>query len=52
MSKDNSKEMRLTEIALSQDAKNYHAWQHRQWIIQTFKYETIFNREIIDFAVL
>ncbi|EHH28461.1 hypothetical protein EGK_18901, partial [Macaca mulatta] len=22
---------------LNQDAKNYHAWQHRQWVIQEFK---------------
>ena len=36
---DPSKELRLTEIVLSQDAKNYHAWQHRQWVIKTFKYD-------------
>ena len=34
---DPSKELRLTEIVLSQDAKNYHAWQHRQWVLKTFK---------------
>jgi hypothetical protein len=34
---DPSKDLRLTEIVLSQDAKNYHAWQHRQWIVKTFK---------------
>ena len=33
---DPSKELRLTEVVLSGDQKNYHAWQHRQWAIQTF----------------
>ena len=32
-----AKELRLTEIVLSADAKNYHAWQHRQWVMKTFK---------------
>ncbi len=32
------KEMRFTEIILSVDPKNYHAWQHRQWAMQQFKY--------------
>ena len=36
-SQDPSKELRLTEIVLSQDAKNYHAWQYRQWVIKTFE---------------
>ncbi|PSN38562.1 hypothetical protein C0J52_14822 [Blattella germanica] len=34
---DPSYELSLTESILSQDAKNYHAWQHRQWVIRTFK---------------
>lgn len=34
---DASKELRLTEIIFSQDAKNYHAWEHRQWVLRTFK---------------
>ena len=29
-------ELALTEGVLAQDAKNYHAWQYRQWIISTF----------------
>jgi len=29
-------ELRFVEMILSQDAKNYHAWQHRQWVISTF----------------
>lgn len=33
---DASQELRLTEIILASDAKNYHAWQHRQWVIRTF----------------
>ena len=28
---------RFTEMILSHDAKNYHAWQHRQWAIATFE---------------
>ena len=26
----------MTAAVLEQDAKNYHAWQHRQWTIRTF----------------
>lgn len=33
---DPSAELRFCEIILSQDAKNYHAWQHRQWVVHTF----------------
>lgn len=40
---NSSKELRLTEIVLSQDAKNYHAWQHRQWVIKTF---SLFDKEL------
>lgn len=31
---DPSQELVLTARVLSEDAKNYHAWQHRQWVIQ------------------
>lgn len=31
-------ELVLTEKILETDAKNYHAWQHRQWVLRTFKY--------------
>lgn len=34
---DPSHELRFTEIILASDAKNYHAWQYRQWVIKTFK---------------
>lgn len=30
---DYSQELALTARVLSEDAKNYHAWQHRQWVI-------------------
>jgi len=33
---DPSQELKLTESILQQDAKNYHAWQHRQWVIREF----------------
>lgn len=28
---------------LAQDAKNYHAWQHRQWVLDTFN---LFENEL------
>lgn len=31
---DPSEELEFIADILSQDAKNYHAWQHRQWVIQ------------------
>lgn len=31
---DASRELELTAETLSEDGKNYHAWQHRQWVIQ------------------
>ena len=30
-------ELRLTNEVLKQDGKNYHAWQHRQWVIRNYK---------------
>jgi len=31
-------ELELTySLLLSHDPKNYHVWQHRQWILQVFK---------------
>ena len=33
---DPSEELALTEAVLGEDAKNYHAWQYRQWIITTY----------------
>lgn len=29
-------ELEVTEAVLEADDKNYHAWQHRQWVIHTF----------------
>jgi protein farnesyltransferase/geranylgeranyltransferase type-1 subunit alpha len=29
-------ELELTIKFLKEDAKNYHAWQHRQWVLTTF----------------
>ena len=34
---DPSQELLMTETVLQEDGKNYHAWQHRQWAIRTFK---------------
>ncbi|CAL8098385.1 unnamed protein product [Orchesella dallaii] len=31
------RELKLTEEILNNDPKNYHAWQHRQWILRVFK---------------
>lgn len=33
-SKDPSQELELTARVLREDAKNYHAWQHRQWVVK------------------
>ena len=33
--KDPSKELQFTESILQMDAKNYHAWSHRQWVLST-----------------
>ncbi|XP_037600675.1 protein farnesyltransferase/geranylgeranyltransferase type-1 subunit alpha [Cebus imitator] len=35
--RDPSQELEFIADILNQDAKNYHAWQHRQWVIQEFK---------------
>ena len=34
---DPSKELELTARTLEEDGKNYHAWQHRQWVIQVWE---------------
>ena len=34
---DPSKELELTARTLDEDGKNYHAWQHRQWVIQVWE---------------
>lgn len=35
--KDPSKELDFSASILELDAKNYHTWQHRQWVIKEFK---------------
>jgi hypothetical protein len=32
-----SQELDLTQRVLRKDSKNYHAWQHRQWVLLTFR---------------
>ncbi len=27
-------ELALTAQVMAEDAKNYHAWQHRQWVVK------------------
>ncbi|CAB1337411.1 unnamed protein product [Coregonus sp. 'balchen'] len=34
---DPSEELEFISEILSQDAKNYHAWQHRQWVLKEYK---------------
>lgn len=36
-------ELTFTETILSKDAKNYHAWQYRQWCINAFKLVSLFD---------
>ena len=26
----------MTEAVLQDDSKNYHAWQHRQWVVRNY----------------
>jgi protein farnesyltransferase/geranylgeranyltransferase type-1 subunit alpha len=33
---DHSQELSHTEDILKLDAKNYHAWSHRQWAVRTY----------------
>ena len=33
---DGSRELDFTAAVLADDAKNYHAWSHRQWAVRTF----------------
>ena len=35
-SRDASNELEFTKRILRNDSKNYHAWQHRQWVISEF----------------
>lgn len=35
---DGSAELEFTKNMLKLDAKNYHAWQHRQWVLTKFKW--------------
>lgn len=37
MLNDPSGELEFTADILELDAKNYHAWQYRQWVITTFR---------------
>ena len=30
-------ELELTEVLLAKDGKNYHDWQHRQWVLNVFQ---------------
>lgn len=41
---DASRELALTEYILQSDAKNYHAWQYRQWVVE--KYDLFSDKEV------
>jgi len=38
MLNDPSGELEFTAYILDLDAKNYHAWQYRQWVLNTYRY--------------
>nr|CAD7405450.1 unnamed protein product [Timema cristinae] len=38
-----SQELQVTRMSLNQDAKNYHAWQHRQWVLHKYN---LFDNEL------
>ena len=33
---DPAEELVVTEKVIREDSKNYHAWQHRQWVLATY----------------
>lgn len=48
--RDPSRELAFTARALVGDSKNYHAWAHRQWVLETFKlweHELTYTDELI-----
>lgn len=47
MTKDPTRELKFTESVLRGDAKNYHAWQHRQWVVYNFD---LFNNYEVDYS--
>lgn len=40
------KELKYVELVLEEDAKNYHAWSHRQWILSTVSSSTLYTKEL------
>ncbi|XP_003377167.1 protein farnesyltransferase/geranylgeranyltransferase type-1 subunit alpha [Trichinella spiralis] len=47
---DPTGELEFTQSMLQEDYKNYHAWQHRQWLISHFKLwdnELVYSEEMI-----
>lgn len=39
-------ELKYTAAVFQEDAKNYHAWSHRQWIVLTVNNPTIWDSEL------
>lgn len=44
---DPGQEREFTESMLIEDTKNYHAWQHRQWLVEHFN---LFGVEELNFS--
>lgn len=44
---DFSRELKFTEEILRGDSKNYHAWQHRIWVVEKFD---LFSNDEIDYC--
>ena len=41
--KTRKKELKFVQSMLDEDAKNYHAWQYRQWLLKTY---SLWNKEL------
>lgn len=44
---DASRELDFTARMIEDEAKNYHSWQHRQWVIEKFK---LFSQQELDYS--
>ena len=46
--RDPSEELTLTAAVFDEDGKNYHAWQHRQWVIKV----SVNNGACLNFFII
>lgn len=46
-SNDPSRELEFTASIINDEPKNYHAWQHRQWVIETYQ---LYSQAELDYS--